>query len=169
MWRAGAGRVQLSKSDKNVGAGGWRVDNLSEAADSGDVLAHPCVTRIHYRPNVFENVSMLTKAGLIWYSTNNNVVKYYYNLIELFYFFEYIKNVKAEFSASLLQSSVSHDPSEIILICWFVAQLLSIIIDAKLLINNVSCYYWCWKHFCGLIVLWKPQYIYIFLLIEKYE
>ncbi len=29
---------------------------------------------------------------------------------------------KAEFSASLLQSSVSHDPSEIILICWFAAQ-----------------------------------------------
>ncbi len=27
-----------------------------------------------------------------------------------------------EFSASLLQSSVSHDPSEIILICWFDAQ-----------------------------------------------
>jgi len=27
--------------------------------------------------------------------------------------------IKAEFSASLLQSSVSHDPSEIILICWF--------------------------------------------------
>ncbi len=30
--------------------------------------------------------------------------------------------IKAEFSASLLQSSVSHDPSEIILICWFAAQ-----------------------------------------------
>ncbi len=29
---------------------------------------------------------------------------------------------KAEFSASLLQSSVSHDPSEIILIYWFAAQ-----------------------------------------------
>ncbi len=28
-------------------------------------------------------------------------------------------NGKAEFSASLLKSSVSHDPSEIILICWF--------------------------------------------------
>jgi len=27
-----------------------------------------------------------------------------------------------EFLASLLQSSVSHDPSEIILICWFGAQ-----------------------------------------------
>ncbi len=30
--------------------------------------------------------------------------------------------IKAEFSASLLQSSVSHDPSEIILICSFTAQ-----------------------------------------------
>ncbi len=90
MWRAGAGRVQLSKSDKNVGAGGWRVDNLYKAADSGDVLAHLRITRIHYRPNVFENVCMLTKAGLIWYSTNNNFVKYYYNLIELFYLFLYI-------------------------------------------------------------------------------
>jgi len=29
---------------------------------------------------------------------------------------------KAEFSASLLQYSVSHDPSEIILLCWFGAQ-----------------------------------------------
>ncbi len=27
-----------------------------------------------------------------------------------------------KFLASLFQSSVSHDPSEIILICWFVAQ-----------------------------------------------
>jgi len=32
---------------------------------------------------------------------------------------------KAEFSASLLQS-VSHDPSEIILICWFETFLLII-------------------------------------------
>jgi len=29
---------------------------------------------------------------------------------------------KAEFSASLLQSWVSHDPSGIFLICWFAAQ-----------------------------------------------
>ncbi len=28
----------------NLGAGGWRVDNLFEAADSGDVLAHPRIT-----------------------------------------------------------------------------------------------------------------------------
>ncbi len=30
---------------------------------------------------------------------------------------------KLNFQQSLLQSSVSHDPSEIILICWFDAQL----------------------------------------------
>ncbi len=39
---------------------------------------------------------------------------------------------KAEFSASLLQSSVSHDPSEIILIYWFGAQAtFYIIINAE--------------------------------------
>jgi len=34
----------------------------------------------------------------------------------------YSCDAKARFSASLLQSSVSHDPSEIILIWWFDAQ-----------------------------------------------
>jgi len=33
---------------------------------------------------------------------------------------QFIPVIKDEFSASLRQSSVSHDPSEIILICWFV-------------------------------------------------
>ncbi len=42
--------------------------------------------------------------------------------------------IKAEFSASFLQSSVSHDPSEIILIGWFAAQETFIII-----INVESC------------------------------
>jgi len=36
--------------------------------------------------------------------------------------------VMALFSASLLQSSESRDPSEIILICWFAAQETSHII-----------------------------------------
>ncbi len=36
--------------------------------------------------------------------------------------------IKAEYSASLLQSSVSHDPSEIIIICWFAAQETFLII-----------------------------------------
>ncbi len=40
---------------------------------------------------------------------------------------------KAEYSASLFQPSVSHDPSEIILACWFAAQetLFIIIINAE--------------------------------------
>ncbi len=38
---------------------------------------------------------------------------------------------KAEFSASLLQSSVSHDPSEIILIYWFAGQETFLIIIIK--------------------------------------
>ncbi len=40
------GQVRLSKSDKNIGAGGLRVDNLFESADSGDVLAHPRITTV---------------------------------------------------------------------------------------------------------------------------
>jgi len=36
--------------------------------------------------------------------------------------------IKVEFSASLLQSSVSHDPSEITLIWWFDAQETFLII-----------------------------------------
>ncbi len=54
----------------------------------------------------------------------SNIAKYYYNFKQLF-LFEYILKCnlflwcKAEFSASLLQSTMSHDPSEIILICWF--------------------------------------------------
>ncbi len=33
-----------SKSDKNIGADGWHVDNLFEAADSCDVVAHLRIT-----------------------------------------------------------------------------------------------------------------------------
>jgi len=41
---------------------------------------------------------------------------------------KFIPVIKAEFSASLLQSSVSHDPSEIILTWWFAAQETFLII-----------------------------------------
>ncbi len=44
--------------------------------------------------------------------------------------------MKAVFSASLLQSSVAHDPSEIILIWWFAAQETFMII--KNVENNIS-------------------------------
>ncbi len=63
---------------------------------------------------------------------------------------------KAEFSASLLQSSVSHDPSEIILICWFTAQeTFLIIIDVE---NSCAAYY-----FCGFFVELKVQKSSIYL------
>jgi len=41
---------------------------------------------------------------------------------------------KAEFSVSSLQSSVSHDPSETILICWF---------GVHFSFRNISYYYQC--------------------------
>ncbi len=71
---------------------------------------------------------MLTKAAFIWqkHSKNNNIVKYYYNLkfINNFNIFSNILFPVMEemnYQQSLLQSSVSHDASEII-ISWFSAQ-----------------------------------------------
>ncbi len=78
---------------------------------------------------------MLTKAAIIWSN--------YYNLNELFYIcilfiiwiyfkMNFIPVIKTEFSASLLQSSVSRDSSEIILIYWFTTQdTFHIIIDVE--------------------------------------
>ncbi len=52
--------------------------------------------------------------------------------------------IKAEFSASLLQSSVSHDPSEIIIICSFAAQeSFLIIINVE---NSCDAEYVCGNH-----------------------
>ncbi len=47
MWLPGVGRVRLSKSEKNIGAGGWWVDNVFEAVYSGDILANPRITSVH--------------------------------------------------------------------------------------------------------------------------
>ncbi len=44
------------------------------------------------------------------------------------------------FSASLPQSSVARDPSEIILICWFGAQEFNIITNVK---NSCAASYFC--------------------------
>ncbi len=65
---------------------------------------------------------------------NNNIVKYYYNFKYLF-LCEYIFKLnlflwcKAEFSASLPQSLVSHDPSEIILMCFDAKETFIIIFN----------------------------------------
>jgi len=45
--------------------------------------------------------------------------------------------MQSKFSASLLQSSVSHDPSEIILIWWWCSR-------------NIYYYLHCWKWVCCL-------------------
>ncbi len=51
---------------------------------------------------------------------------------------------KQNFQQPLLQSSVSHDPSEIILICWFDSQEAFIILNVE---NS--------------LLLWKLSYIFI--------
>ncbi len=47
--------------------------------------------------------------------------------------------IKVECSASLLQSSVSHDPSEIILISWFAAQETFIFLIIIIISVENSC------------------------------
>ncbi len=48
-----------------------------------------------------------------------------------------------EFSASLLQSSVSHDPSEIILICWFADKFSTVENEFKnIFLCAASSYFW---------------------------
>ncbi len=64
---------------------------------------------------------MLTKGMFIWWKKKLLVKKtvFYFNIFEnVICSF----NGKAEFSASVLQSSVSHDPSEIILLFSFAAK-----------------------------------------------
>ncbi len=51
----------------------------------------------------------------------------------------YSCDYKAEFTASLLQSSVSHDSSEIIIIYWFDAQ------ETFLIVINVENFIFLWK------------------------
>ncbi len=86
-------------------------------------------------------------------------MKYYYSFRH-FLLFYYIWNViylydgKYEFSASSLQSSVSHGPSEIILICWLGAQ-------------NI-CYYQCGNSEIFFRILWwiecsKEQHLFFII------
>jgi len=65
--------------------------------------------------------------------------------------------IKAEFSASLLQSPV-HDPSEIILMCWFAAQ------ETFIIVINVEkrC---AASHFCGNHP--SPNWLFDYIVFEK--
>jgi len=73
---------------------------------------------------------MITKAAFIWSKVQQNqqYCETFLNNSFLFCNVIYSCDGKADFSASLLQSSVSHDPSEISLICWFAAQETFLII-----------------------------------------
>ncbi len=77
--------------------------------------------------------------GWIYLIKNTVKIVLFRSVINNCFLFEYILKCnlflwfKAEFSASLLQSSVSHDPSEIILIYWFASQETFIIIIS---VNN---------------------------------
>jgi len=74
---------------------------------------------------------------------------------------------KADFSESLLQSSVSHDPPEIIIICWFGAQdlVLSGNHNILLLESTLKLAFtqtWqklerVWKHENILVILWDAS------------
>ncbi len=87
-----------------------------------------------------------------------------YSYFKYLFFCKYIAKCnlclwsKAECSASLLQSSVSHDPSEIILKCWFTAQETFIITN----VENI-------KQLCCLMFLFKLWYIFIFRILWRIE
>jgi len=68
---------------------------------------------VAYYSYVFE--ILLTKAAFIFDQKYGKIVKYDFNFKKLFSMSKFIPVIKAEFSASV-QSSVSHDPSEITLI-----------------------------------------------------
>ncbi len=62
----------------------------------------------------------------------------------IIYFIQKPIYTKAEFPASLLQSSVSHDPSEIVQICWFGDQeTYCLIMNVE---NSCTAWYFCGKH-----------------------
>ncbi len=104
-------------------------------------------------------VSMIFKAYesklYLIKNTLNTVIKYFYNKkIQLIFIFNILLKChlflwcKTNISASLLQSSVSHDPSDVIIyfIYWLGAQEIFLIIK-KVKINSI---YWKWKSFVTL-------------------
>ncbi len=102
----------------------------------------------------FGDGNMLATAAFIWPKSNSKNCKIVkcYNWNELFYL-----NVLNEFSASVLQSSVSHDPSEIFLICWFGAQKTFFFYNQwwKVVLVNIF-----WKHLNGTVDLLAVQDLY---------
>ncbi len=77
---------------------------------------------------------------------------------------------KAEFSASLLQSSASHDPSEIMLIFRFAARETFIIISAVkrlIAINRIQnkrfCLHNIYVYFVFLLCIYKYTHMHVYI------
>ncbi len=71
------GQVRLSKSDKNIGEDGWRVDNLFEAADSVDVLVNLRITPLHHlkHMSIFD-IDLSDRNKLEQFSGFTNIIFY---------------------------------------------------------------------------------------------
>jgi len=87
----------------------------------------------------------------VWIKKYRKIVKYSYSLKQLFSIWLYfnislIPVIKAVFSASLLQSSESHDPTEITLIWWFDTQETFMIIIIS--VENSWAAKCVWKPWC---------------------
>ncbi len=78
-----------------------------------------CSPRLHL---FYKNT---VKSVILW-----NIITMWNTCVLFEYIFKYnlLFECKSEFLASSLLSSVSHDPSEIILICWFAAQYLLLLL-----------------------------------------
>ncbi len=91
------------------------------------------------------------KIAILWNLINKKKICFFIVVILMLYNVICFYDSKAGFSASLLQSSVSHVPSEIIIICWFTAEeKIFIIISVKTR--------------CSLVFLWNHCFFPVFLI-----
>ncbi len=96
--------------------------------------------------NAFERLFMLPEAAFFFFFLNTGKTVILWNIITISkkcFLFEYILKCdlflwcKAEFSASLPQSLVSHDPVEITVICWFTAQETFVLLYFIIMLKKV--------------------------------
>ncbi len=117
---------------------------------------------------------MLTKAAGIW-TKNSNIVKYIFTISNNWFAFKFVFNIIILVMQSwIFHSSVSHDPSEIILICWFAVQenycqywkqLLNIFVETQIFFTilwwiEISKDQHCFviRIFCNIIVVFNVTF-----------
>jgi len=77
---------------------------------------------IEFYGQFIKHSSKYTSSKVKGLLCSQRLLRFFFFYFNIFKKVIYSFDIRAEFSASLLQSSVSHDPSEIILIWWFGAQ-----------------------------------------------